>query len=221
MDSLNLKHYIVDPKPIGIGYYGKVYSAYDSIKKMKVAIKKIKVDGGKKEAHIMKQVRSSKYLPAFYDFFIIDTESYVVMEYLEGKKLGSDFHSKIDKWDEKKGVQITINILKAIEQIHHCGFIHNDIMPKNIMIRDHLPETVKVFDFNRAKEFNSDTLLKDLKNTAEVSMVLINGILPKQVTGTELKNKHLMAVLLKAIKPTKENRYHSAQEFIDALLPFI
>lgn len=217
---MNLKHYIIDPKPVGIGYYGIVYSAYDPIKKMKVAIKKNKVDGGKKEAHIMKQVGFSKYLPVFYDFFIIDDSAYIVMEYLEGKKLGGGFHSEIEKWDEKKGVQITINILKGIEQIHHSGFIHNDVMPKNIMIKDDLPDTIKVFDFNLAKEINSDRLLKDLRNSAEVSIVLMNGVLPKQVTGTELTNKNLMSVLMKAIKPTGENRYHSAQEFIDALLPF-
>lgn len=218
--ELNLKHY-VDPKIIGLGSSGRVYRAYDPINKMKVAIKRMGLDDGKKEANILKQGRSSKYLPYFHDFFIIDNKAYVVMEYIEGKQIGSgNFTSKTDKRDEKTSVQITINILKAVQQVHKCGFNHNDILPKNIMIKDNLPETVRIFDFHLARELIDRRFLRDLRNTARISVLLMNGLVPKLITGTELKNQSLMAVLMKAIKPTDENRYYSTQEFIDTLLPF-
>lgn len=219
---MKLKQYILESQPIGVGHYGIVYRATDPIEDRTVAIKKINVDDGKKEAEIIKKAGiSSLFLPKYYDFFIIDESGYIVMEYLDGKKLGAGFHNQIEKWEEKKAVQTGINILKAIKPIHEMGFIHNDIMPKNIMVKDHNPELTKVYDFNRAKKIdNHNMVLKDLRNTAEVCFVMLDGMLPKKIAGTELKNKELMDVLLKAIFPTELNQYESAYEFISALKPF-
>ncbi|WP_194840929.1 protein kinase domain-containing protein [Filobacillus milosensis] len=220
---MQLKHYEVEPKPIGIGYYGVVYRAYDPLEDRVLAIKKTKIEMGKKEAQILKKVNNSKFLPALYEFLINDGFSYIVMEYIEGEKLGDNFKARIEPWDVKTGIKILMNILEALENIHHrAGFIHNDVMPKNIMIKDKSPDTVKLFDLNLAKEMkNSDMFLKDLRNVAEVGMVLLNGVLPDRLTGNEIKNEGLMSVLMKGLKPTEENRYDSAKQFSKALQPFI
>ncbi|WLV25335.1 protein kinase [Aciduricibacillus chroicocephali] len=217
-----IKYYALQPKPIGIGHYGTVYEAFDSLKEQTVAIKKIRAYDGEKEAFILKEAgKGNGFLPIFHDFFVIDEYGYVVMELLDGKKLGAGFHDKIKQWDEKKAVQTAINILTGISSIHELGYIHNDIMPKNIMVKEYRPELTKVYDFNRAKEIrNEGMVLKDLRNTAEVCFVMLNGMLPKVLTGADLENKELESVLLKAIKPTDENKYHSTKEFIDALRPF-
>lgn len=220
---LNYKHYIVDEKLLGRGLYGKVYSAFDPEKKKKVAIKRTRnIKASKTEAFIMEHYGYSKYLPKLYSFKVYNNIAYIEMEYIDGTPLGSHFnqtHSK--KIGEKKSVQITINILKGLEQLHRSGFTHNDILPKNILIKDDDPKTTKVIDFNLGKKINDDhTISKDIRNASLMCIYLINGVVPEKLSGKEIKNKKLRKVLMKALSTKQKDQYHSAKEFINALLPY-
>ncbi|MFH1436654.1 MAG: serine/threonine-protein kinase [Pseudomonadota bacterium] len=78
--------------------------------------------------------------------------TYIVMEYLEGQNLGW--------WIEKKGqlpvkwtVDITLQVLSALNACHCLGIIHRDMKPENIFItrRANRTDLVKLLDFGTAK----------------------------------------------------------------------
>ena len=78
--------------------------------------------------------------------------TYIVMEYLEGKNLG--------QWIEEKGqlpvewtVDLTLQILSALNACHCLGIIHRDMKPENIFItkRANGTDLVKLLDFGTAK----------------------------------------------------------------------
>ncbi|WP_416149884.1 protein kinase domain-containing protein [Salipaludibacillus sp. HK11] len=214
---MNWRQYQVNPIPIGKGLSGKVYHAYDRLEDRFVAIKRMgNITEAKKEANIMKHYGVCPYLPVHYELFLLDQRAYLVMEYIEGKQLG--FHTPTNKRTQKQSVQITINILKGLSHLHQSGFTHNDIKPKNIMLKGNSFKTVKVIDFNWGKKIkNRQSIRQDLHDTALLCIVMIKGRSIKKITGLELKNKQLMSVLMKAIKSTPEKQYHSAQQFMEDL----
>lgn len=223
----NLKHFRVDLNPIGIGWWfgSRVYRAYDPIKKRKVAIKECEhLESARQEALVMRNYGRTKYLPRFYDFFIINNKAYIVMEYVSGKPFGNYFSdSQGKKREERLCVQITKNILKGLHHLHRSGFVHRDVMPKNVMIMHELPNTVKVIDFNLAKTIkkrDTNAIQIDLHGAAKMCIFLINGSLQEPVYKSKVRNKLLQKRIMKAFNENKKDRYNSAKEFINALKPF-
>jgi serine/threonine protein kinase len=212
----------VDQTPIGKGRFGVVYRAYDPINKKTVAIKRTKrIKVSKREAFIMKQFGYSKYFPVFYDFIISNNNAYIVMEYIKGEPLGKNFQTPVKKMDEKTSVQIAINVLKGLIQLHKLGYTHNDISPKNIILMDHLPSRVKIIDFNICKKIKkNNSIQSDIKRTALLCLLLINGSTPQQVEISKVQNRGIRLVLLKALYPSRKNYYRSAEEFLRALMLF-
>ncbi|MCJ8013886.1 protein kinase family protein [Paenibacillus sp. KQZ6P-2] len=215
------KQYTVDMDFIGKGSYGKVYKAYDP-KGNKLAIKQISdIKVAKREAKIMKKYKKYKFLIRYYDFFIIDDMAYLVTEFADGKVIGDNFHnSYIKPVDEKKSVEIAINILKGAKRLHKVGYIHNDIKPKNVMIKNFSPKTVKIIDFNIAKKIvGIETMHKELQDVCRMCAFLIHGNLPN-ISQAEFNNKKLKSVLLNPFEESKNNRYKSADELIHELKQF-
>ncbi len=77
---------------------------------------------------------------------------YIVMEYIEGKSLHEMLLSK-QTFDMMRAIHITCQILKSINEAHHCNIVHRDLKPSNILIRNVIGEEdfVKVLDFGIAK----------------------------------------------------------------------
>jgi len=217
-----LNQYMVNLEPIGKGVYGIVYLAYDKSKKRRVAIKELEdLERATHEAYVMKQCGISKFLPTFYDFFNNNGKAYIVMEYIEGKTFGENFDSYGKKRDEKLSVQITINILEGLKIFHKTGFYHDDIKPKNVMIHNDDPETVKIIDFNSSKKIENISLMKkDLSDAAQMCIFLINGTVPEPVDEVEIYNKKLKSILFKALNEDAGDNYNSLEEFIAELKKF-
>lgn len=213
---------MVNLEPIGEGKYGIVYLAYDQLKKRKVAIKELEnLEHAMHEAYVMKQCGSSKFLPTFYDFFKNNGKAYIVMEYIEGKTFGENFDSHGKKRNEKLSVQITINILKGLKVFHKTGFYHDDVKPKNVMIHNDDPKTVKIIDFNSSKKIENVGLMKkDLSDAAQMCIFLINGTVPEPIDKVEIHNKKLKSILFKALNEDARDNYNSPEEFIAELRKF-
>lgn len=210
----HIRHY-TNLKFIGSGWFGTVYSGYHSFTNQKVAIKEI-IDLGKAKHEIkVMQYKNTNYLPEVYETFYQDNKAYIVMEFIPGAPLGGGTFKDGSKKDEKTSVIITTNILKALKELHQFGYAHNDILPKNIMLNNEDPNSVKLIDFGSAFKIKSyDHIRLDLKNTVKLCLYLMNGSAPDIIIGGEISNKHLNNVLIDVF--TSSN-YKAADDFIGAL----
>lgn len=135
--------------------------------------------------------------------------------------MGNDFHNTFtNKRDQDLSVEITINILKGLRQLHKTGYIHNDVLPKNVMILHNKPETVKVIDFNIAKEIVSPAVMKkELQAVCKICAVLMNGTLA-DIHKAEIRDRNLRRVLLNPFDVNNKDSYPSTDALIAALRPF-
>ncbi len=58
---------------------------------------------------------------------------YFVMEYVDGWTVHDEI-IKDGKYQEKRAIQVAIDVVKALAHAHEMGFVHRDVKPKNIMI---------------------------------------------------------------------------------------
>lgn len=161
---------------IGFGGFGVTYVGWDSVLKVKVAVKEylpsefstrmlgqtqVSVYGGNKAEQyaqgMERFVEEAKKIAKFnhepgivriYDSFLANNTAYIIMEYIEGITL--------TKWLKEKGIfdgQECIETLKpmmlSLKNIHSAGIIHRDIAPDNIMIND--SKDAKLIDFGAAR----------------------------------------------------------------------
>ena len=74
-----------------------------------------------------------------------DGQSFIVMEYVEGKMLKEMLHNI----PLKQAIEIGTQIADGLAAAHAKGIVHRDIKPENIMIRN--DGRVQVMDFGLAK----------------------------------------------------------------------
>lgn len=97
----------------------------------------------------------NRQIPKLYDYFSEpdgnDKEThYIVQEYIEGKTL-RDKILEGGNLPESKVAEILASLLPVIGHIHSKGFIHRDINPANIILRNH-DELPVLIDFGAVKD---------------------------------------------------------------------
>lgn len=235
--------YEVKKKPIGKGKKGMVYKAYDALNDKIVAIKKMpNIERAQREADVMKAYGSHKYLPEFYDFFIIDYHAHIVMEWIDGETL----KGQIRNLNQQSVLKITLKILEGLQHLHETGFIHHDLNRGNVMLLNPDQEIAKVIDLGSARllkhhsskektEYQNQNRVvshrlceegvderNDLATVAGLCVYLLSGKKARTFKKVKsVKNKELEKVLSQALHPDKEKRYRTAQEMIAALKPFV
>ena len=91
-------------------------------------------------------------LVSIYDWGEVDGTYYIVMEYVEGETL-KDLIRRRERLSGNESVNITMQLLAAVDFAHRSGIVHRDIKPQNVMIdRD---GTCKVMDFGIARAGDS------------------------------------------------------------------
>ncbi len=211
------KKYEIDKKPIGYGFFAKVYRGYDLQKERGVAIKITRdLKRAYREVKAMKRFGRSEYLPVLYDFMRKNNKAYIVMEYIDGKNLWEEFIARGKLCDEKFSIQILMNVLKALHTLHERGYAHTDVKAKNIIIVDKDPQKIKIIDFNSTRYISKRIKIqRDLRSAAKLFVYLTNGAVyeKEKIYNPKFQNKKLKPVILKALN----KQYNSAQEFLDAL----
>lgn len=148
-------HYKVIRK-LGAGGMGEVYLARDGRLERTVALKILPEDVAsdqrrmqrfRQEAKIASSLNQPNILTIF-EFGEVDALHYIATEYIDGETLRHYLRGKQIKLAEI--LDISVQVLAALDAAHEARIVHRDIKPENVMIRrrDHI---VKVLDFGLAK----------------------------------------------------------------------
>ncbi|GAA3812760.1 protein kinase [Streptomyces phyllanthi] len=153
---------------LGEGGMASVHLAYDSVLDRQVAIKTLHTELGREQAFRERFRREAQAVAKLTHTNIVSvfdtgeddlggmTTPYIVMEYVEGKPLGSVLDADVRQYGAMpadKALKITADVLAALEISHEMGLVHRDIKPGNVMMTKR--GVVKVMDFGIARAMQS------------------------------------------------------------------
>ena len=184
----NIKHYQILDR-IGVGGMGEVFRAEDTVLERHVAIKIMHKRLSQDSECIDRLIREAKAaaklvhpnVVTIHEIGQADFGNYIVMEYINGISL-SDFIYNTEKIDQERCVNLTIQILKALNIAHKAGILHRDIKAENILITD--DDQIKVLDFGIARVNKHENLTKN----GEI-LGTIDYMAPEQMLGDEIDER--------------------------------
>jgi serine/threonine protein kinase len=153
---------------LGEGGMASVHLAYDSVLDRQVAIKTLHTELGREQAFRERFRREAQSVAKLTHTNIVSvfdtgeddldgmTTPYIVMEYVEGRPLGSVLDQDVAQYGAMpadKALKITADVLAALEISHEMGLVHRDIKPGNVMMTKR--GVVKVMDFGIARAMQS------------------------------------------------------------------
>ncbi|QDQ12643.1 protein kinase domain-containing protein [Streptomyces spectabilis] len=153
---------------LGEGGMASVHLAYDTVLDRQVAIKTLHTELGREQSfreRFRREAQSVAKLTHTNIVSVFDTGEddlggstmpYIVMEYVEGKPLGSVLDAAIRQqgaMPTDQALKITADVLAALEISHEMGLVHRDIKPGNVMMTKR--NVVKVMDFGIARAMQS------------------------------------------------------------------
>ena len=153
---------------LGEGGMASVYLAYDAALDRQVAIKTLHTELGREQSfreRFRREAQAVAKLSHTNIVSVFDTGEdeldgslmpYIVMEYVEGRPLGSVLQADIQQYGAMpadKALKVTADVLAALETSHEMGLVHRDIKPGNVMMTKR--GVVKVMDFGIARAMQS------------------------------------------------------------------
>ncbi|MEV7689502.1 protein kinase domain-containing protein [Streptomyces bungoensis] len=153
---------------LGEGGMASVHLAYDAVLDRQVAIKTLHTELGREQAFRERFRREAQAVAKLTHTNIVSvfdtgeddldgsTMPYIVMEYVEGRPLGSVLEEDVRQhgaMPADKALKITADVLAALEISHEMGLVHRDIKPGNVMMTKR--GVVKVMDFGIARAMQS------------------------------------------------------------------
>ncbi|MGW5370825.1 protein kinase domain-containing protein [Streptomyces sp. NPDC004009] len=153
---------------LGQGGMASVHLAYDTVLDRQVAIKTLHSELGREQAFRERFRREAQAVAKLTHTNIVSvfdtgedaldgsTMPYIVMEYVEGRPLGSVLEEDVRQFGAMpadKALKITADVLAALEISHEMGLVHRDIKPGNVMMTKR--GVVKVMDFGIARAMQS------------------------------------------------------------------
>ncbi|MEU5365763.1 protein kinase [Streptomyces sp. NPDC005925] len=153
---------------LGEGGMASVHLAYDSVLDRQVAIKTLHTELGREQAFRERFRREAQAVAKLTHTNIVSvfdtgednldgmTMPYIVMEYVEGRPLGSVLDEAVRQYGAMpadKALKVTADVLAALEISHEMGLVHRDIKPGNVMVTKR--GVVKVMDFGIARAMQS------------------------------------------------------------------
>src|SRR5258706_9213543 len=200
-----LSHYRIIKK-LGAGGMGEVYLAEDTRLDRTVALKILPADLASNKSRMQRfkqeaKLASSLNQPNILTIFEFgDTESlhFIASEYVDGATLRERLMRSPVKLPEI--IDISAQVVAALDAAHEAKIVHRDIKPENIMVRRR-DGVVKVLDFGLAKltektsgqsvgrsdsEVNTELLLRTMPGTV---MGTINYMSPEQAQGLSVDER--------------------------------
>jgi serine/threonine protein kinase len=203
-------------RKLGQGGMGEVWEGLDQLLGRRVAIKTLAVNPGadavrrfQAEARIGASL-SHPGITVVYDIGQYESALYLVMEYLEGgdlKELLDQGRLSVDRV-----LEISVDLLKALQAAHAQGVVHRDIKPGNVMILSN--GQLKICDFGIAR-FTDATMTGSVIGTP-------GYMAPEQFTGQEIDGRcdlySFGIVLYELLTGQLPFRCHTLPEFVYAHL---
>ena len=179
---------------LGVGGMGEVYLAKDTRLDRTVALKVLPRDivsddkrmkRFRKEAKIASSLNQPNILTVF-EFGEVEELTFLATEFIDGETLRDHLRARKPRIGEI--LDITIQVLAALDAAHEAHIVHRDIKPENVMIR-HRDGVVKVLDFGLAKTTERKSSMftaqeseaaTEFKTAPHVLMGTLNYMSPEQ-----------------------------------------
>ncbi|MFQ5853138.1 MAG: protein kinase [Candidatus Binatia bacterium] len=147
-------------RELGRGGMGVVYAAYDDQLERPVAIKVIAEAAADEKARkrLWREARAAARLRhpnvcQIYEIAEDNDELFIAMELLEGESLAQRLGR--GPLPVSEAVEISLEILSALDMLHRERLVHRDLKPSNIFLT---PHGVKILDFGLAGPAPSDVV---------------------------------------------------------------
>jgi serine/threonine protein kinase len=187
-DGQRVSYYRVIQK-LGEGGMGEIYLAEDTRLGRTVALKILPADVAsdkrrmqrfKQEAKLASSLNQPNILTIF-EFGDTDSLHFIASEYVDGETLRDYLRDRQPQLPEL--IDISTQVIAALDAAHEAKIVHRDIKPENIMVRRR-DRVVKVLDFGLAKlrEKTSDQSVK--RSNTEANTELLVRTMPGTVMGT-------------------------------------
>ncbi|HKW44534.1 MAG TPA: protein kinase [Candidatus Eremiobacteraceae bacterium] len=152
-DSVLANRYRIIEK-IGSGGMADVYRGTDHVLERDVAVKVLTERSDEVCRRFLLEAQSMARLNhpnivAVYDVGVDRDMSYIILEFVRGTTMRDIDRSKIS-FDN--AIDITVQLLEALQYAHGQGIIHRDVKPGNIMLTD--DRSLKVMDFGLARRMS-------------------------------------------------------------------
>ncbi|MBX3186655.1 MAG: serine/threonine protein kinase [Labilithrix sp.] len=151
-------------RPLGKGGMGVVLEARHKKLGQRVAIKFLMPDALASEEALVRfdrEARAAALLRSPYVVRVQDVDTtedglpFIVMEYVEGRDLGSEIRSR-GKIPVAEAVDWALQACAGLAEAHARGIVHRDIKPSNLYLcREATGQVVKVMDFGVSKLLGS------------------------------------------------------------------
>jgi serine/threonine protein kinase len=176
-------------KKLGAGGMGEVYLAEDTRLDRTVALKILPADVASDQRRMQRfkqeaKLASSLNQPNILTIFEFgDTESlhFIASEYVDGATLREHLRSSQLKLAEV--IDISAQVVAALDAAHEAKIVHRDIKPENIMVRRR-DGVVKVLDFGLAKLTEKTAGQSARQSDSAVNTELLVRTMPGTVMGT-------------------------------------
>lgn len=161
--TIDPRYILKDARILGKGSFGVVTTAFDSIRKMDIAIKRIRPYATDEwdARHTLREIRLLKLLKdhpnvvTLYELSLFQpkTELYMMMELMD-----CDLHRVIQSKQpltEKHHKCFVKQILEAVKAMHSVGVFHRDLKPGNILVSKDCQ--LRITDFGLARYIHDST----------------------------------------------------------------
>jgi serine/threonine protein kinase, bacterial len=207
---LNNRYQLI--QPLGSGGFGDTFLAEDVqmpsrrlcvIKQLKQIgdrpeLSQVVRDRFEREATVLEKLgMGTIQIPKLYAYFTLDTNFYLVQEWIEGETLANKM-KRSGKLSEAEVKDLLVGLLPVLSYIHSQQIVHRDIKPDNIIIRK-LDDRPVLIDFGAVKE----TMGTQVTSGGETNSSIIIGtpgfMSSEQAAGRPLYSSDLYSLGLTAI----------------------
>ncbi len=166
-DILNKRYKILSQ--LGRGGFGRTYKAKDIQQSSNpLCVVKEIIPPQTEEANVLQEVEKRftreattlarlgehSQIPQLFDYFILNGNYYLVLEYIEGHDLSQEIAPGCLPLSESDVKKLLRDVLEALAFVHQQNIIHRDLKPSNLRRRKSDGKVILI-DFGAVKELNS------------------------------------------------------------------